>query len=282
MRLLIGVLLVLTGCGTSSTRTDKPAAGTLAPPFAWPYQLTQPDDHYTLPKALKEVSGLTYYQANQLLCIQDEEAVVYVFDTQKKQVVQEFGFGGYGDFEGIEYVGGEVYALESNGNLSRFKIGTGDDKSVQVGRTQTDLPPHTEVEGLGYDPKTKRLLIAVKNTGKPSGGKPIYSFDLRYRLVFKDMQLNDEQLTGAGIDPKTYKPAGIAVHPITGEWYVLSSADKRLIVTSRRGRIIASQPLDGKLFRQPEGICFAPNGDLFIASEGRGKKGYILKFAYQK
>ena len=34
----------------------------------------------------------------------DEEAVVYEFDTAKKKVTNDFGFGGYGDFEGIEYV----------------------------------------------------------------------------------------------------------------------------------------------------------------------------------
>ncbi|WP_332367946.1 hypothetical protein [Spirosoma telluris] len=96
------------------------------------------------------------------------------------------------------------------------------------------------------------------------------------------MSLNDEQLKAAGIDPKTYKPSGIAVHPITGEWYILNSAGKRLLITNRQAKIIYSELLDPKQFRQPEGICFAPSGDLFIASEGDGKKGYILKFEYRK
>ncbi len=201
---------------------------------------------------------------------------MYVYDTQKKNVVKDFGFGGYGDFEGIEYINDEVYVLESNGSLFRFAP-----ESAQIGRTKTDLPAKTEVEGLGYNPKTKRLLIAVKN-GKGSSDKAVYSFDLLNRTVYKDMSLNDAQLKAAGIDPKTYKPSGIAVHPITGEWYMLTSAGKRLLITSRQAKIIYSEPLDPTLFRQPEGICFAPNGDLFIASEGDGKKGYILKFSYQR
>ncbi len=275
-RLVAGLLLLLAGCGPSTKKTDQPEAGTLDVPFKLPYTLNKPAENYTLPKELREISGLTYYKNGQLLCVQDEEAVVYVFDTKRGKVVKDFGFGGYGDFEGIEYVNDQVYVLESNGTLSRFKP-----ESTQIGRTKTDLPKKTEVEGLGYDPKTKRLLIAVKN-GEGSSDKAVYSFDLLNRAVFKDMSLNDEQLKVAGIDPKTYKPSGIAVHPITGEWYMLTSAGKRLLITSRQARIIYSEPLDPKAFRQPEGICFAPNGDLFIASEGDGKKGYILKFTYQK
>lgn len=279
-RFLIGSLLfLLIGCGTSSTKQDKPEAGTLSSSFALPYQLATPDERYIMPKKLEEISGLTYYKEGQLLCVQDEEAVVYVYDINRKAVVKEFGFGGYGDFEGIEYVGDDIYVLESNGNLFRFK--PVEEGLPQIGRTKTDLPGKTEVEGLGYNPKTKRLLIAVKHGGS-SSDKAVYSFDLLNRAVFKEMSLNDEQLKGAGIDPKTYKPSGIAVHPITGEWYVLTSAGKRLLITNHEGKILYSEALDPRQFRQPEGICFSPTGDLFIASEGDGKKGYILKFSYKK
>lgn len=285
-RLLLAALLLLAGCGPATKTSDKPEAGTLEAAFKLPYRLREPDERYTLPKELNEISGLTYFKENQLLCVQDEEAVVYVYDTKKKKVTKDFGFGGYGDFEGIEFVGGEVYVLESNGNLFRFTPGestSGESTrgSTQVGRTKTDLPAKTEVEGLGYNPKTKRLLIAVKD-GKGSSDKAVYSFDLLNRTVYKDMSLNNEQLKAAGIDPKTYKPSGIAVHPLTGEWYILTSAGKRLLITNRQAKITYSEPLDPTQFRQPEGICFAPNGDLFIASEGDGKRGYILKFSYQR
>lgn len=285
---LPGLIVLLAGCGPSSTKTDRqPDAGTVASPFKLPYDLNAPDENVTLPKGLKEVSGLTYYKDDKLLCVQDEEAIVYIYDTKKKKVVQNFSFGGYGDFEGIEYVNGEVYVLESNGNLFRFEPPADTDPiemevANKIGRTPTGLPPKTEVEGLGYEPKTKRLLIAVKQGRGASSDKAIYSFDLLNRAVFKDMQLNDKQLAGAGIDPKTYKPSGIAVHPITGEWYVLTSAGKRLLITNRQAQVLYSQPLDPKLFRQPEGICFAPNGDLYIASEGDGKRGYVMTFGYKK
>ena len=55
-----------------------------------------------------------------------------------------------------------------------------------------------------------------------------------------------------------------------------------LMVLDRNGKVLDLQDLDNKLFLQPEGICFSPQGDLFISNEGRGGKGYILKFKYLK
>ena len=171
--------LLLMGCGGKSAKTDQTTADTEPAPYAFPYALNAPADVVTLPKRLREVSGLTYYKANKLLCIQDEEAAVFVYDIVKKRIIQEAGFGGYGDFEGIEYVNGDVYALESNGNLYRFTLDLSSPKSVQVAQTPTDLPAGTEAEGLGYDPKTERLLIAVKKGGGPSSSRAVYSFGLR-------------------------------------------------------------------------------------------------------
>ena len=285
-RFALGLALLLTGCGPSSRTTNQPPAEPVESAFVLPYNLNAPADTYALPAELREVSGLTYYKAGQLLCVQDEEAVVFVYDTAKKKVIHTFGFGGYGDFEGIEYVDGKVYVLESNGNLLRFEPPANTDPvemeiATNIGRTKTGMPAKTEVEGLGYEPKTKRLLIAVKNGGK-SSDKVVYSFDLLNKAVYKDMTLNDEQLRGAGIDPKDYKPSGIAVHPVTGDWYVLTAAGKRLIITNRSGSVRHSVPLDGNRFRQPEGICFAPNGDLFIANEGGGKRANLMRFTPKK
>jgi uncharacterized protein YjiK len=38
------------------------------------------------------------------------------------------------------------------------------------------------------------------------------------------------------------------------------------------------QKLDKELLPQPEGICFSPDGIMFISSEGKGGKGRILVF----
>ena len=59
---------------------------------------------------------------------------------------------------------------------------------------------------------------------------------------------------------------------------MISSVGKLLIVLNRKGKVLDVKELDPKMFRQPEGICFSPTGDMFISNEGQGGKGYILKF----
>jgi uncharacterized protein YjiK len=77
-----------------------------------------------------------------------------------------------------------------------------------------------------------------------------------------------------------FQPSGIAIHPFSGHIYIIASVGKSLIVFDRKGNIRAIKKLNKKLFQQPEGICFGPNGDLFISNEGKGGKATILKFKY--
>ncbi|GAB3271687.1 hypothetical protein GCM10027347_43100 [Larkinella harenae] len=238
-----------------------------------PYDLTAPAQRFTLPPELEEVSGLSYYQPGKLLCIQDEVAVAYIFDLKKKQIADSSVFGNYGDFEGIEWVKNEIFTLKSNGDLYRFKP-----FSKEIARIPTDLPGKTEVEGLAYDSESDRLMIAVKD-GPKKEEKAVYMYDLKSKVVFKGLVLKEKALKEAGIKADKFKPSGLAVHPKTGDFYFITSVGKMLVVVNRKGRIVASTPLDPSLFRQPEGICFAPDGTLYIASEGDKKAGYILEFA---
>ena len=82
------------------------------------------------------------------------------------------------------------------------------------------------------------------------------------------------------VDLDGFKPSALAVHPITGELFVLSSVLKVLVVLAEDGSITAVLPLDGELLEQPEGMAFLPNGDLFISSEGVKKKARLLRFNY--
>ena len=75
-----------------------------------------------------------------------------------------------------------------------------------------------------------------------------------------------------------FKPSGLAVHPKTGFTFVIGTVGKMMVILDKDGELHDLIPLDPKIFLQPEGICFSPNGDLYISSEGRGQDGYILKF----
>ncbi len=176
---------------------------------------------------------------------------------------------------------------------------------IKVKRYKTLLSSKNDAEGMVYDSSENRLLIACKGSpsiekGNPHKGyravysfdmgknqlleKPVYLIDLRKIEGYKDQgnftQASSKLAKILGItDPYgNFRPSGIAIHPLTDEIYMISSVGKLLVVLDRDGYILGVHALDPNLFRQPEGICFSPEGDLYISNEGRGGKGYVLKF----
>jgi uncharacterized protein YjiK len=76
------------------------------------------------------------------------------------------------------------------------------------------------------------------------------------------------------------RPSAAAIHPKTGDLYIISSQDKLLIIM-KDGVVKASYKLPKKTFRQPEGLTFAPNGDMYISNEAAEAIANILAFRYK-
>lgn len=256
------------------------------------YNLKKPDAKYFLPYVLEEISGMAYYKPGIIACVQDEEGKVFFYNHHTRKLTNTVRFADSGDYEGIATDGKKLYVAESNGHI--FKIELKPSGSIQkVKKYKTDLKKHNDVEGLVYDPIQDKLLIACKDDPELKGeklkGKAIYYFDLEdkeiehepainiskkdikaYLETHKDFEYEEKRIN--------FKPSGIALHPTNNHFYIIASIGKLLLITDRKGNIKGSVPLDPRLLGQPEGICFAPNGDMFISSEGQGDKGYILKF----
>jgi len=166
--------------------------------------------------------------------------------------------------------------------------------------------PTQDNEGLSFDPGTGRLLIAPKSRWLegPAGKdrRPVFAFELAENLLLgnavfvysvdairdfadaQDLEL-PERRKKKGKGRKSalrFMPASIAVHPLTSEVFVLSAVDRVLASFDRRGKVTGYALLDDKLFRQPEGIAFLPNGDMVVTNEGDGKKATLLRFHMQR
>lgn len=254
------------------------------------YDLQSPKHRWDLPKKLEEISGLSYYKKNQLACIQDEDGVLFIFSLTKNEIIREDKFAGKGDYEGVEIVEDEAYVLKSNGKVYHFSLeSSGIGKILEI---ETNLSSKNDTEGLGFESNFRELLIACKE--KPGTKKTelencrsIYKIDLkekdfknkpRYIIEGKAYNKMLEAKNLSKKKHKPFKPSGVAIHPQTGYVFVIGTVGKMLVVLNPDGILVDLVPLDPDLFWQPEGICFSPSGDLFIASEGRGKKGYILQF----
>jgi len=268
------------------------------------YDLENPEKVYSLPNELDEISGISYYNQNRLACVQDEKATIYIFDLITEKVERKISFGKDGDFEGVEIIGTTAWALKSNGNL--YQVKNFDNKhELKVEKYETALNKKNDAEGLAYDKANNRLLIACKGHSqigdkKGKGKKAIFGFDLKEKKLSKtpviliDLDSIKEQLelgkmSQWGIDllsvfdeskgDLTFQPSGIAVHPVSNEYYIVASVGKLLIVLGRDFEILSITKLDKRFFKQPEGICFDESGTLFISNEGKGSKATILKFS---
>lgn len=252
---------------------------------SFPYDLEAPKDVFVMPSYLEEISGLTYFAPNQLAALNDEHGRVYVYDIQDRKIVQRIRFEGNGDFEALELVGKDMYAIKSNGKMFRFNI----DVEGVVETINSPFSYDNNIEGLGYDKKSNNLLLALKESGDIEGvkvkGKAVYGYNLDTKAFSKTplFVLKDSDLERV-LSAKSTKlrPSGIAVHPITGDIYMVASVGRALVVFDNTGKPKNLTLLKRSLFPQPEGITFTPNGDLFIANEVDGDGGTILRFEMRK
>ncbi|MDR6562737.1 MULTISPECIES: SdiA-regulated domain-containing protein [unclassified Arcicella] len=275
--LLTFVPLSIFSCAKKEKHKEKEKTEETTTALTLPYDFENPSQKITLPKSLKEISGLSFYKNNQLACINDEEGKVFIFDLAKKEITQKIPFGKSGDYEGVEVVGNEVFVLRSDGLIKSFKIGEPYEREIDCSD-----PDVVEYEGLSYDPTTGNLLLAAKERIKEVDSKKmIYAYDFKRKILFKSIAIPDEKLIGKD-GKKTFRPSGIAIHPITQQVFIIASQGKKLLILSKDGAKEALVDLNPNLYKQPEGICFTPNGNLYISSEGAGGDGYILAFDYKK
>ncbi|MCJ7473394.1 MAG: hypothetical protein MUP02_11465, partial [Actinobacteria bacterium] len=75
------------------------------------YDLNNPDNKYILPNKLEEISGLAYYTEDKILCVQDEEAKIFVLDLIDGKIMNKYDFGENGDYEGIAFDGKKSYII---------------------------------------------------------------------------------------------------------------------------------------------------------------------------
>lgn len=79
------------------------------------------------------------------------------------------------------------------------------------------------------------------------------------------------------------KPSAAAIHPILKKLFIVCSQEGRgLIICDLEGNVEEAHRLDEGMYPQPEGITFAPNGDMYISNEGLIQPGSIVHYPYRK
>jgi len=300
------LLLMVNVTSGSYSRTDKDVLYKNRG-YTFPYQINHPTQTWKLPDRLIEISGLSYIDKYRLACIQDEKGNIYIFNLLTGDVERKIDFGENGDYEDIEIVKNDAWVLKSNGTLYKVKNYL-DENEDDVEKYPTILTKKNDAEGLCYDPSSKQLLIGCKghpfyDGKKGKDFKAVYRYNMKTNLLdlepyllinldfIKDLK-DYNTLTQWGVEllanldqakgDLTFQPSALAIHPITRDIYILASVGNLLMVYSPEKKIQTIIHLDTKIHPQPEGICFSPDGKLYISNEGKKNSGRISFFNPKK
>lgn len=293
-------VLIFTGCSSNSSDKDsvigrEDSSGISADSSngnshetGYHYDLKKPTRSWQLPSLLVEVSGNTWVDKTHLLLIDDRRPDLYLVNIEAKGPVVEKTIPfqkdkkGKFDIEGVTLVNEVVYALWSHGIL--FKICNWN-ATPEVKEIPTFLSKKNNAEGLCYDPVTQKILIACKYDsgikGEDKTTKAVYQFDMATEKLEEEPFLvirktDFEKLAGRKV---VFYPSAIAVHPVTHNIYLLSTRDNKcMAVYNRAGKLISFQWIEANLMPQPEGLCFSPEGVLYISTEGKNGPGKLLEF----
>lgn len=256
------------------------------------YQLDSPDEIYKLPDKLVEVSGLCLYQDGLLAMVQDEDDIVFIFDTEKGEVVDKVSFHKDGDHEGIAYNGSNLHVIRSDGDI--FEIEDLKGKKTDSEHMRTPLKSKNDVEGFCYDSKEGEFLIACK--GDPGMGLNKDRFRTVWGFNAAERKLDDEpkyvvdrrkinrilkKRYGKKMD-RAFAPSAIEIHPNGEEIWMLAARGNVIVAMDRTGRLLDAAVLPSGIHAQPEGLTFGVNGELYVSNEGHKRKARILKFNRKK
>jgi hypothetical protein len=263
-------VLLLPGCRQRSNSSFSPK---LAAYGNSPRQLV------TLKKPLREISGIFYCSDSTLCAINDEEGALFLIHPSTGEFNKTV-FGSAADYEDIVATDTAFYVLESNGSVHQLNK-AGKELAVYEGQ----FPKSHEFESLCYDSSKQELLLLCKSCKGCHQQIPAYRFNLgdhRFSDAPAFTIAVEELRKIAQNNSLIFKPSAAAIHPVTGDLFVLASVGKLLLICSLGGEVKQVYTLNPRQFTQPEGLCFTPAGDLYISNEGGDGKATLLCFTYTK
>ena len=253
------------------------------------YDLSKPEKKWELPAELLEISGNTWIDNDHLLAIEDQSPNLYILklESNKASIENRIGLKENTDkkldLEDVTLVNNNAYALSSHGDIYKIKDWK---NKPELEVINTFLAKDNNTEGICFDPVTKNLLIACKNESDISDEKKstraIYEFDLATDTLKNEpfLLIQKKDICKMSNDKLEFFPSAVDVHPVTHDVYILSTREtKCMAIYSHDGVLKSFQLIDKDLLPQPEGICFAPDGTLYISTEGKnGVPALILQF----
>ena len=252
------------------------------------YDLTRPEK-FELPDELTEISGIAFNKGNAdiMYAEQDEKGTLFSLKPGSKDV-QRAKFGKNGDYEDVAIINDQAIMLRSDGALFIFPLNASGNAEAST-KIWEGLLPQGEYEGMYADDSTQSVYVLCKHCGmeKSSKTSTVFTLKLTADSLLKKAGENAIDVKRiaelSGQKKMAFHPSGLSRSPLTGDWYILSSVNKMLVVAGADWTVKEVYPLNPQLFGQPEGIAFDKDNNLYISNEGdKLRMGNVLKFAFKK
>ncbi len=279
------IIFLLFGCFTLLACGQQVEEAPPAPPgYDWSAY-----EKIILSDDLLEISGIAFAPGryDTLYAQQDEEGAIFRVGLPSGKH-KRVDFGNAGDYEDIAILSDTLLLLESDGSFYGFYLDSLTGRRSKPFGYYEKILPKGEYEGLFADIRTGSYYALCKSCKGDKKSKQATIYQLQWNndsLIVTGHHTIDvsEIITASGKKKVDFEPSALAKHPLTGEWYIVSSVNKMLTVVSPQWQVKATYPLSRKILAQPEGIAFDGTGNMYISSEGDElQAGRILKFAYKK
>lgn len=222
-----------------------------------------------LPQALDEISGIAYYPKDtSVFAIIDEDGLLFKVSLNRPDEVKEWRFDKQRDFEDIVFLDSTFYVMVSNGDLDKI---TFDNDKIAIAKV--DFPNASkkvnEFESMYYSADSNKMIMLCKQCedDKKSTLSSYYFSDSAHQFVSYRTMETEPLFQKIGSKKEKIKPSAAAIHPLTKELYVLCSVNKIIFIEDAQGKLKEVIKLDPKIYKQPEGMAFTPQGDLIISNE---------------
>ena len=251
------------------------------------YDLAAPDK-FNMPESLFEISGIALEKGNPdtIYAVQDEDGRVLRlgWDNPRQHSTK---FAKKGDYEDISILRDKVVVLKSNGFLYTFALAEAIYEEPEQVREYKKILPKGEYEGMYGDEASGKLYVICKkcteDDSKHNVTGYVFELDKDSTAATEKFSIDVDQIKALnGKVSRGFRPSGLAKHPLTKDWYIISAVNKLMVVTDAKWKVKEAYTLSGNTFIQPEGLAFDTAGNLYISDEGDDLfSGNIMKFKYK-
>ena len=146
------------------------------------------------------------------------------------------------------------------------------------------LEPGCDAEGLAYDGSRRQLLVACR--GGFGRRRSIHVLSVHQDQVVPEAGFGLDLTSIASfigrparsVDPRAFQPSAIAVHPVSGDVYVLAAVARTVTVIDRTGAIRQVWSLPDGWFEKPEGLAITTDQQLWMCGEGVTRGALVARF----